>query len=392
MHILMISDVYFPRINGVSTSIRTFITELNEQGHRVTLIAPNYHERETVFERTPLGDVIRIASRHVPFDKEDRFMQFSQITQIIEQLKLKEIDLIHIQTPFIAHYAGVNLSKHLQIPCVSTYHTLFEEYLYHYIPILPKSFWRFFARRFSSHQCNQVNAVIAPSSCVTQLLKNYGVQTDITVIPTGVDIKKYARTGKTTFRKDFNIPENKKICLNVSRIAFEKNIGFLLNVIQSVKKSCPEILLIIAGEGPAKKHYIHQVEKMDLQDNILFTGYLDHDTDLINGYHFSDVFLFSSKTETQGLVLLEAMACGLPIVSIAEMGTLDILKDSEAALISPEDVEYFSQLVLDLLNDPKQHAHLKLAAKSHALQWDTQQLTKKMSVFYNERLSKYHVK
>lgn len=359
--------------------------ELQQQGHEVTLIAPNYEQT-----LTSMDNVIRIPSLRVPFDPEDRMMKLSHIIQLIAHLKTKNFDLIHIHTPFIAHIAGIKLSKRLQIPTVATYHTLFEEYLYHYIPLLPKSAWRFFARRFSSHQCNQAHGVIVPSSIMVEVLKKYGVNTPITMIPTGLDVEKFSAPQSQQFQTKFNIPDNKKICLTVSRLAFEKNIEFLFKVIQYIKSTRPDILLIIAGEGPAKKHYIKLVRTMNLQDNILFIGYLDHDTDLIDCYHFSDVFIFSSKTETQGLVLLEAMACGLPIVSLAEMGTQDILNNCTAAYIADEDIKQFSQNIINLLNDDNISGTLNFAAKQHAYAWDTKRLTHQMKELYQHTIQEYH--
>lgn len=384
MNILMISDVYFPRINGVSTSIKTFMAELQQQGNDVTLIAPDYEQASS------MSNVIRIPSLSVPLDPEDRMMRLSHIIRLIPSLKTKNFNLIHIHTPFIAHIAGIKLSKRLHIPAVITYHTLFEEYLYHYIPLFPKSVWRFFARRLSSYQCNQAHGVIVPSSIMIEVLKKYGVNIPITMIPTGIDVKKFSTPRCQHFQEKFNIPKNKKICLTVSRLAFEKNIEFLLKVIQHARPIKPEIHFIIAGEGPAKKHYKKLICAMHLQDHISLVGYLDHDTDLIDCYHFSDIFIFSSKTETQGLVLLEAMACGLPIVSLAEMGALDILKNCSSAFIPDENIEQFSQVIINLLSDDHVVDKYAIAAKQHAYQWDTKTLTHQMKQFYQHTIQTYH--
>ena len=179
MNILMISDVYFPRINGVSTSIQTFKNKFEQLGHQVSLIAPAYNDE--IEEK----DIFRICSRVIPYDPEDRMMIYKAIIRLAPALEKQDFDLIHIHTPFVAHYAGVKLGKLLDIPCVITYHTVFEEYLSHYIPLVPRQILRFFARRFSSSQCDQVDGVIAPSSIIVDLLKEYGVQNNISIIPTG---------------------------------------------------------------------------------------------------------------------------------------------------------------------------------------------------------------
>src|SRR5271165_6096668 len=133
MRILMISDVYAPRVNGVSTSILTFQQELAEQGHEVHIVAPAY----------PVGHpevphITRIESRYVMMDPEDRLMKSDKIHAMLPQLRKRQFDIVHIQTPFAAHYAGIKLARNLGIPTIETYHTFFEEYLYHYVPLLPK--------------------------------------------------------------------------------------------------------------------------------------------------------------------------------------------------------------------------------------------------------------
>lgn len=378
----MISDVYFPRINGVSTSIQTFKSEFERAGHEVILIAPQYNSLETQEE-----SVIRIKSRTIPFDPEDRMMSSSCIRKMIPALKKSRFDVIHIQTPFVAHYCGVKIARSLNIPCVITYHTLFEEYLYHYIPLVPKQALRFFARRFSTSQCNQAQGVVAPSSIIVKLLKNYGVVNKINIIPTGINYSHFKNGNAENFKTQFNIDKNKKILLNVSRVAFEKNIGLLLEMVAKVKQLIPEVILIIAGEGPAKNTYIEQVKKLQLDKHVIFVGYLDRTSELIDCYHAADIFVFSSLTETQGLVLLEAMASGVPVISVAAMGTHDILEQCEGALITDGTIDDFSNKVVSLLTDQHKYINTKHAAIEYSKMWDSTLMAEKMISFYREIIS-----
>ena len=378
MHILMISDVYFPRINGVSTSIQTFMYEFKKVGHRVSLIAPKYGSEDLE------ENIIRIPSRRIPFDPEDRMMIYKNILALAPKLQLISIDLVHIHTPFVAHYAGVKIAKALSVPCIITYHTLFEEYLYHYIPYIPKQILRFFARRFSCSQCNQVDGVIAPSSIIVDLLEQYGSNNDIEIIPTGIDSDKFINGDGKQFRARFGITSNKLILLNVSRVAFEKNMGVLLHMLKQVQSHIPNIHMVIAGEGPAKKAYMQQAYDLGLEECISFVGYLDRSTELVDCYHSADVFVFSSKTETQGLVLLEAMAAGTPVVSVAAMGTIDVLKGCEGALITDGSVDDFCLKVVTLLQDQDKLKNLQYGAKKFAKQWDSTALANKMLQFYKQ--------
>ncbi len=379
MNILMISDVYFPRINGVSTSIQTFKAEFEKFGHRVTLIAPEYTGNDSHDD-----SIIRIPARTIPYDPEDRMMKSSNITRLIPQLKLHDFDIVHIQTPFVAHYTGIKIAKALGIPCVITYHTLFEEYLYHYIPIIPKQILKFFARRFSSSQCNQAQGIVAPSSIIVDLLKSYGVKNNIRIIPTGINSNKFETGNGEKFKADFKIPSNNKVLLNVSRVAFEKNIGLLLEVVNKVKHQIPEVMLIIAGEGPAKNVYMQKAKDLGLDDNISFVGYLDRDSELIDCYHSADIFVFSSVTETQGLVLLESMAAGTPVVSVAAMGTKDILTGCDGAKITNGEINDFCSKIVSLLKNQQAYEQTKLAAVQYAEQWDSATLADNMLEFYQQ--------
>src|SRR5260370_4147983 len=161
MKILMISDVYFPRVNGVSTSIQTFRRELAALGHKVALIAPAYPDPYTEDNRT-----LRVHSRYLPFDPEDRMMIPGAVRRLLPQLREAAYDLVHIQTPFVAHYLGIEIADLLDIPKMETYHTFFEEYLFHYLPVFPKAALRPLSRRFSPPQSNQMDALVVPSAAL----------------------------------------------------------------------------------------------------------------------------------------------------------------------------------------------------------------------------------
>ena len=256
MRILMISDVYFPRINGVSTSISTFVNEFVNQGHVVHLIAPSYDKDETNEDW-----ITRIAAKSVPFDPEDRLMSRGDIRKLLPKLKENEYDLIHIHTPFVAHYEGVWLASKLQLPVIETYHTFFEEYFYHYIPLLPKWLLRQLARWFSLSQCKQVDHVVVPSKPMADVLKQYGIMQSHSIIPTGVNITNAKKDDIVEFRQKHGITESQPVLVHIGRIAYEKNITFLLSVMAVLVTHIPNILLLIAGEGPALKDLQSKTKK-----------------------------------------------------------------------------------------------------------------------------------
>jgi 1,2-diacylglycerol 3-alpha-glucosyltransferase len=377
MKILFISDCYFPRINGVSTSIQTFRHHLMDLGHTVHLIAPDYG-RQTENEK----GIIRIPSKKLPLDPEDRFMSFGKTMAQIDKLRAERYDIIHIHTPFVAHYLGVKLSRLLGIPCIETYHTFFEEYLYHYIPFLPKFVLRITAKIFSRHQGNSLDGMVVPSHPMLNTLKNYGVTTRSQVLPTGIEPESFKAGDREAFRAKYGIDQKRPVLLFVGRVAHEKNIGFLLKAVSEVRKQVSNVLFVIAGEGPARDSLSKEAKALGIEGNVKFLGYLDRQTELNNCYKSADIFIFSSRTETQGLVLLEAMAQGIPVVSIAEMGTKDVLKEGQGVWIAKEEQLDFSAKVVKMLGDDKARKILGEAGCAYAQTWSARRQAERMHDFY----------
>ena len=379
MRVLMISDVYFPRVNGVSTSIQTFAREFVAKGHGVTLIAPDYgRDAPEPFE------VIRIPSRYLPVDPEDRILRVRALRRAGEGLAGRGFDLLHIHTPFIAHYSGVALARRLGIPTVESYHTFFEQYLDKYVPIIPSAWLRLAARRFSAAQCNDVDALVVPSNAMLAVLLRYGVKTPAAVIPTGIELDQFNRGDGAAFRARHDIPPTRPVLVHVGRLAFEKNIDFLLRMLVRVKQQVPEVLLVVAGEGPARRGLEVQARALGVADNTFFVGYLDRDGALEDCYRAGDAFVFASNTETQGLVLLEALALGVPVVSTAVMGTAEVLVEGGGCLIAREDEQAFAEQVLRVLGDPILRERLRRAARAYAQGWSAPVMADRMLTFYGE--------
>jgi glycosyltransferase involved in cell wall biosynthesis len=264
---------------------------------------------------------------------------------------------------------------------VATYHTFFEDYLHHYVPILPRGIGRFLARRFTLSQCDDVAALISPSAPMREALLAYGVQVPIEVLPTGLPAESFIRGDGAKFRAQFHLPANRPLLLYVGRVAFEKNIDFLLRMFVRVRARRPEALFVIAGEGPALAHLGKVARDLGVAEHVKFIGYLDRATDLPNCYAAGDAFVFASRTETQGLVLLEAMAQGTPVVSTAELGTRSILTEGCGAFVVPEDEAAFATAALqalELTTDDPRRARLR----AHAESWASLAMARRLKSFY----------
>ena len=383
MNILFVSDVFFPRVNGVSTSINTFATELRALGHQVTLIAPSYTDEDKQEEW-----IVRVPSHKIYFDPEDRLMNFGKLKALLPWIRDKHFDVIHIHTPFTAHYVGIHFGKKLDIPVVETYHTFFEDYLHHYLPFIPQFISRKLARTISRRQCNAVDGIVSPSKPMLDVLKQYGIKTPAEVVATGLDDSSFANVDGEHFRMSHDIPLTQPMLLFVGRVAHEKNIGFLLEMHLELIKNHPDALLVITGEGPAEESIKQSIEKLGISNKVRMIGYLDRGHELIACYKAADIFVFASKSETQGLVLLEAMAQGTAVVAIAELGTKSILIEGEGVLIAKDDINDFADKVSALLSDAPKRQMIGEKGRQYAQEkWGAGILAKKVAKFYKSTIN-----
>lgn len=376
MRVVMVSDVFFPRINGVSTAIQTYRESLLPHGIEVSLVAPDYGGKHDE------GWVRRVPACRVPGDPEDRLVRWRAMHDAVGKAVAGGCDLVHVQTPFVAHYAGVRAARRHNLPVLATYHTLFEEYLGHYVPLVPAGWLKGLARRFSRSQCNDLDAVIVPSAAISRRLADYGVKVAQHVLPTGVSLNSPPPHARPWFRARHGIAGNCPVALYVGRVAHEKNIDFLLDVAEQMRASVPDMLLVIAGDGPALPSLKQSVADRGLGERVRFIGYLDRATELPACYAAADVFVFASRTETQGLVLLEAMSTGLPVVALAEMGTVDILASERGALVPGGNPYAFSLALTRVLNDPLLRECLSAEARIYAAEWSSAALAGRMADVY----------
>ncbi len=380
MRALLVSDVYFPRINGVSTSIETYRAALPGQGVETLLVAPRYAGENDS------GDILRVSSRRVMGDPEDRLAHYTELRRRVLEAA-HTCDIVHIQTPFAAHYAGLHAARRLGKPVLATYHTLFEEYLQHYVPLLPAAWLRALARRFSRSQCNDLDALVVPSMAMAERLREYGIATAMHVLPTGLPDTAFSPADGPAFRLRHGIAAQRPLALFVGRVAHEKNIAFLLEAAQRVSRARPDMLLLVAGEGPARQDLERQAGQLGLADHVRFLGYLDRRRELLDAYAAADLFTFASRTETQGLVLLEALAQGCPVLALPIMGTRDILAPGRGCRTAQDDPAAFAQVWLELLGNRAGLAALGEEGRLYAREWHTGRMAERMAGLYRQLAS-----
>ncbi len=385
MKILMLTDVYFPRVNGVSSSIRTFAREAMRRGHSVTIVAPQYERNQGDGE----FEIIRLPSRVIFFDPEDRLIRAAAIRSVGPTLAERDWDIIHVHTPFRAHQLGVWLSKLIGCPVIESYHTYFEEYASHYVPWLPAPLLRKSARWFSKRLCHSIDHLIVPTEQMAGVLRGYGIATPASIIPTGIHLDEFRDGDGDRFRSEHNIDPGRPTIVTVSRLAAEKNIGFLIEVAWTLVAEFPTLLFIIAGEGPDADRLKQRTVAFGLENNVLFVGNLDRHTRLLDCYKAGDVFVFASPTETQGLVLLEAMALAVPIVSTAVMGTATVLNGTRSTRVSEPNAGEFAEHVATLLRSPEQRQVLSATSSGDVAAWSAPVLMDQVLALY-AKLSAEH--
>jgi glycosyltransferase involved in cell wall biosynthesis len=368
-------------VNGVSTSIRSFRQDLKRLGVASTLVVPGYAQ-----PASPEEDVLRVPARPVPFDPEDGIMGWRALRRCLDQVPEDRCDLVHIQTPFLAHYAGLKLARARDVPVVATCHTYFEDYLHHYMPLLPGFAGAWLARFAMARQLNAVDAVVSPSEQVKQRLLEYGVSRPIHVIPTGMTDDRFVAGNGARFRAQYGIGPTRPLVLNVGRVAHEKNLGFLLRMFAQVLRHEHDALLVIAGEGPARKSLEQDAQRLGIATSTRFVGNLDRERGLNDCYAAADAFVFASRTETQGLVLLEAMAQSRPVVSTACLGTRSVLTAGSGAFVVEEQEADFAAAVALVLKDRDLARGRAGKGRAWALQWSSSAQAERMAQMYRELL------
>ncbi len=355
MRIGLFTDTYLPEANGVVTVVRLMEQELRRAGHEVYTFAPAYPGF-----RADSPGVYRFPSTNFRYYKGMRIaLPYSRSAlQLIPSL-----DILHSHDPFSLGLLALWASRRYEIPHIHTYHTLYAEYRrYLPRPIRPS---RELTERLSRAFCNRCQAIIAPSEQMKRELERYGITRPIYPLPFGLDEEEFARPSSWDARKALGLLPEEDLLLYVGRLGLEKNLEFLLRAYKRLLKDWPKVRLILAGEGPQRRALEDYATELGLQGRVIFTGFLPRER-LIDLYRQATLFVFASKTETQGLVLLEAMMAGLPPVAIGALGVLDLIVSGETGLLVNEDEGEFAQAVLRLLEDERERQRLGGAAQRWA--------------------------
>ncbi|WP_413627046.1 glycosyltransferase family 4 protein [Fructilactobacillus vespulae] len=343
MKIGLFTDTYFPQVSGVATSIKTLKDELERRGNDVYIFTTTDPNSKEVSE----DGIYRFSS--IPFisftERRIAVRGLFQATQIAKKLKL---DIVHTQTEFSMGMIGKFVAKNLGIPCLHTYHTMYEDYL-HYVAN-GKILKPIHVKEGSLYFCHNLDGVVAPSKRVLDKITDYGVKSPIRIIPTGIDINHYEEPYNEKIRQSLGLDEKTPVMLSVSRLAYEKNISELIDSMPKILEKIPATKLVIVGQGPAENDLKQQAQEMNLTDAIIFTGEINND-DVNQYYQMANVFVSTSESESQGLTYIEAMAAGTKVVVASSPYTDDLVNDPALGMTFNTKNEFIDDTLTYLAND-----------------------------------------
>lgn len=372
MRIAFFTDTYRPSLNGVVTSTDTFRRELEILGHQVHIFAPASPHAD----REP--GITRIAS--VPFPTEPNCRVALPVPpKLILAFRRGNFDLVHTQTPFGLGIWGAALARLFRKPLVHTYHTFFAEYA-HYLRMNPQV-GRAFVAQYSRIYCNRCRAIVVPSATFIEVLRSYRVTAPIRVIPTGVSIPEVLPE-RSEARRRLGLPADLPLLLYVGRLAREKSIDFLLEALVQLRaRSGGDPRLVIVGDGPQREELEALADRLGLGGAVHWIGGIPHER-VFDYYAAGDLFVFSSRTETQGLVVAEALAMGLPVVAVKGPGVCDYVSAATGGALVDPDIDTFLAEVQRLLADPELRAEAGRRGRKSGEAWSSRHQAERLSDLY----------
>lgn len=379
LSVVMFTNNYLPFIGGVPLSIQRLASGLKQLGHQVHIFAPAYPDGPSDDAENQVIRCQRFFQANLSgFPIVNLFSP-----RIAHTFKALDCDLVHIHHPFWLGVKGMHLARRRHIPIVLTYHTRLERYI-HYLPIPGTALKNLLAHLKIKTVANHCDAIITPTPSTEEYLRNLGVSALIETIPTGIKLEEYASWSKEevlscrrTYAKDEEL-----LLISVSRLAEEKNLNFLLAGLAKVHAlSSVPFRCVLVGDGPERAHLQKSVVQLGLEKVVTFTGNLNPH-EVTRMYCAADLFVFASTSETQGMVLVEAMAGGCPVVAVRASGVHDVVKNGFNGIMVPESTDSWASSVAGLLADKQQLARLAENSKIFAQSFSEQNIARKVEALY----------
>lgn len=371
------TDTYYPQVNGLVTSIATSKAELNKLGFAIEVYAPNFGS----YDDGP--DIFRLGGFPYYPQPEYTFVLPWGKGYSLSKLRPSGVKLIHSHAMFGSGFVALMCSLRQKLPLMMTYHTLFEDYV-HYFPYLPARWVKWVNKVLTRWMCHRCRLVIAPTPAIKTVLEGYGAKTRIEVLPTGLNAEVFAKTGAK--KADFGVADGTLLISCAGRTGREKKMDLLIEALSSVDKQLPPWKLVIAGDGPERAHLQQLIERLGLQDKVQILGYVPR-AKVLDLMEASDLFAFVSTTETQGMVVIEAMGRGTPVLGADAMGVGWTMQGGRGGwLAKPGDLADTARLLVQVLNDRTARDAKVLEAEALAAEYKAEAINAKLAGYYREVL------
>ncbi len=373
LRIALFSDSALPILNGVSISIRSLVTELRAQGHSVTIFTAAHFKY-----RDPDPNTIRFPAIETPWTKNYP-LAFPPFYPMLREFRKHTFDIVHTHTPFTIGYVGLRWAESHDLPIVSTYHTLYDRYA-HYIP-LPRRYIRFKIAKHTNFYYNHVDHVITPSEASMKWLRRHSVITPITVIPTGISIG--SMIDRAEARMALGAGPDERILLYVGRIAQEKNLGTLFEAAARVFSEDRRLRLWLVGDGPFQEEARSMVRALGIGDRVKFVGFVPRE-EVDPYYAAADLFVFTSISETQGLVVQEAMSFGLPAIVASGGGASASVEQGISGFVVRNEADDVAAHIRRVLDDERLYSQLSEGARESVREFSTVEMGRRVAELYDE--------
>ncbi|MCM1136252.1 MAG: glycosyltransferase [Clostridium sp.] len=381
MKIAMMTNNYKPFIGGVPISVERLAEGLREKGHKVVIFAPYYEEQEREEDVVRYGVIFR--------RKTDGFSVPNSLDPEIERrFRQEDFDLIHVHHPMMIGDTARYLSWKYHVPLVFTYHTRYEQYL-HYIGLSALKGMMPFYLKSCTKSCD---VVLAPTPLMREYLEKAGVKSKVRVLPTGLLDDSFCPDREKAARLRRELAGGKKrLFCSIARLAKEKNLEFLLKSMKIFKENYGgDFRLALIGEGPRRKELEKLAGRLGLKEELIFVGTVSN-REIKNYCHAADAFLFTSLSETQGIVLLESMAAGTPVIALRATGVSDVIVNGENGYMTEASEIEFAGKVMDMF-EKKELEFLRQGAKKTAEEYKSGVIADKALSAYEEALIARRIK
>lgn len=369
------SDCYRPRVNGVTTSIEVLKRALEAAGHEVLLFTPGYPAGNP-----PEQGVVRFSSFYQHFQPEDRGI-LPWPPRSLKQWLRERVDVVHIHTPFNAGVLGWAKAKKDRVPLIFTHHTLWEEYA-HYLSVLPLGMARRVGVALADFYFRRSAAVVMPSEEIARSVAGTRVKGPYEVIPTGIDVATFVGGERERVFAELQLSSDIPVFLYVGRMGKEKSIDFLLRSFKRYRERQGRGVFVVIGGGPGWEDLKKLAQELQLGDAVRFLGYRPRG-ELRHYLAAASLFLFASQTETQGLVLLEAAAAGVPVLAVRARGVSEAVDSGKTGLLLPHpDEQVFAEELLRLEQLPEQLAAWSEASRDWAERFSDREMARRMGDLY----------